>query len=93
MRKCQANLDQGLRPLIITTENGMGGAIAHARDANLLERIDILEVEQFIATNVYEKSGFADAKRSTTVKELIQRYNNIIESCESDPSLKISMGD
>jgi hypothetical protein len=90
--KCQENLEQGLRPVIITTERGIGGATALAQNAGLAERIDILEVEQFVATNVYEKSGFADSKRTVTVNELVERYNKIIDSCESDPSLRILVG-
>jgi hypothetical protein len=92
IRKCQENLEQGLRPVIITTERGVGGATALAQNAGVAERIDILEVEQFVATNVYEKSGFSDSKRTVTVTELVKRYNRIIDNCESDPSLKILVG-
>ena len=63
-----------------------------ARNAGLADRIDILEVEQFVATNVYEKSAFAESNRNVTVTELVEQYNKIIEGCESDPSLKIVMG-
>jgi hypothetical protein len=92
IRKCQENLEQGLRPIIITSESGIGGANALARNAGLADRIDILEVEQFVATNVYEKSAFAESNRNVTVNELVEQYNKIIDGCESDPSLKIVMG-
>lgn len=92
LRKCCANLAENLRPLIITTEIGAGGAAALAINADIAERIDILEVEQFIATNVLEWSGFNIAQRPVTVRELIDCYNRIISQCETDPSLKISVG-
>lgn len=92
LRKCLENLDQGLRPLIITTGSGMGGAHALARNAGLADRIDILEIEQFMATGVYERSGFRQADRSASVTALIERYNRIVEMSESDPSLKIAIG-
>jgi len=92
IRKCQENLEQGYRPVIITTESGVGGARALAQNVGLADRIDILEVEQFIAANVYEKSGFAESKRAATVQEILQRYNQIIDSSESDPSLKVVLG-
>lgn len=92
IRKCCDNLAQNLRPLIITTQSGVGGAVALAKNADVAERIDILEIEQFVATNVYEWSAFQQAKRSLTVRQLVDAYNRIIDQCETDPSLKIAMG-
>ena len=92
IRKCCDNLLHNLRPLIITTQSGVGGAIALAKNANVSERIDILEIEQFLATNVYEWSAFQQSKRTLSVRQLIDAYNRIIEQCETDPSLKIAIG-
>lgn len=93
IRKCQRNLESGLRPLIVTTEDGLGGAKAHAKQAAIEERIDVIEIEQFVAANLYERSGFDRSKRPTTVQELVSRYNEIVAACESDPSLKIVFED
>lgn len=90
--KCSANLAENLRPLIITTESGAGGAAALAKDADVADRIDILEVQQSVATNILEWSGFKLAQRPVTVRQLIDCYNQIIEQCETDPSLKIAVG-
>lgn len=92
IRKCCDNLAQNLRPLIITTQSGVGGAIALAKNADVAERIDILEIEQFVATNVYEWSAFQQTKRSVTVRQLVETYNRIIDECETDSSLKITVG-
>ena len=92
IRKCRENLDQGYRPVIITTESGAGGARALAHNASLADRIDILEIEQFIATNIYVKSGFEESKRTMAVQDILQRYNQIIDSSESDHSLKVVLG-
>lgn len=91
LRKCRDNLEESLRPVIITTESGVGGARALAKDADIEDRIDIFEVEQFVATNVYEWSGFAASKRSVSVGELVEAYNKIVDMCEADPGLKIAM--
>ena len=53
------------------------------------DRIDIIEFEQFIATNLFEQSKFDRDARPVAVKDLIDRYNRIVEDCETDPSLKI----
>jgi len=87
--KCKKNLGAGLRPVIVTTEDGVGGAKALARQIGIDERLDIIEIEQFIATNVYEWSKFQRENRPAKVAEIVQRYNEIVGSCESDPSLRI----
>jgi hypothetical protein len=92
IRKCRDNLDEGLRPVIITTGNGIGGAHALAQNAGLADRIDIFEVEQFVASSVYEKSAFRESGRALAARELVEKYNAIVEASESDPSLKIIVG-
>jgi hypothetical protein len=92
IRKCRDNLNENLRPVIITTQGGAGGASALAKDSDVDDRIDILEIAQFIATNIYELSGFEHAKRPVKIKDLVEAYNRIIEQTETDPSLKISIG-
>ena len=92
MEKCRLNLENGLRALIVTTESGVGGARSYAKNIGIEERIDILEIEQFVAANVYEWSGFSDVKRPVLIEELIAKYNEVVEECETDPSLKISVG-
>lgn len=89
IRKCQGNLTSGLRPIIVTTEDGVGGAKALAKQAGVDDRLDVIEIEQFIATNVYEWSLFERDARPTAIKDIIERYNRIVADCESDPSLRI----
>lgn len=89
IRKCQGNLTSGLRPLIVTTEDGVGGAKALSKQAAVDDRVDVIEIEQFIATNVYEWSAFERDARPATIRDIIDRYNRIIAGCESDPSLRI----
>ncbi len=89
IRKCQTNLGAGLRPLIITTQDGLGGAKALAKQAEVNERIDVIEVEQFFAANIHEWSGFERSARASVVADVIERYNRIVSEVESDPSLRI----
>ncbi len=91
LQKCANNLASNLRPIIITTEEGAGGARALAKDAEIADRVDILEIEQFITTNVYEWSHFDHISRPVKIKELISEYNRIVERLETDHSLKINL--
>jgi hypothetical protein len=92
IRKCRDNLAENLKPVIITTQTGAGGAFALAKDVDIGNRIDVLEIEQFVATNVYEWSEFDDVRRPVKVGQLVDAYNRIIEGCETDHSLKIALG-
>jgi hypothetical protein len=89
LEKCHNNLSIGLRPIIITTEDGVGGARAIAKQVGIEERIDVIEIEQFLTTNVYERSAFRRDARPAFVRSLIDAYNEIVAEAESDPSLKI----
>lgn len=92
MRKCTRNLEGGVRPIIITTYGSMPAAESLADIEGIAGRVDILEAEQFIATNVYELSLFKTAERRITVQKIVDRYNEIIDECETDPSLKVTLG-
>jgi len=92
VRKCRRNLEEGLRPLVVTTESGVGGIRALAVNEDIADRIDVLEISQFLATNVYEWIGFKNQDRSLSLEKLIAAYNDIIDQCETDPSLKIALG-
>ncbi|WP_432775625.1 DUF4928 family protein [Brevibacillus gelatini] len=92
MEKCKRNLESGVRPIIVTTHNSMPGAESLAGIHELEGRIDILEAEQFIATNLYEISRFETSKRRVTVEKLIESYNEIVSKVETDPSFKVQIG-
>ncbi len=89
--RCRENIQAGLRPVIITVGDGTAVATGLARQAELGGRIDVLDAEQFVATNVYELGRFTGEGRRTSLTEIIQRYNEIVEEHETDPSLKIEV--
>jgi len=91
IRKCRDNLSESLRPVIITTQDGVGGAAVLAKSADIEDRIDIVEIVQFIVTNIYEWSKFNYAERPTRIQDLVDAYNRIIDQTGTDPSLKITL--
>jgi hypothetical protein len=92
MRKCLANIESGARPIVVTTHESMPGAESLAAIQGIDGRIDFLEAEQFLATNIYEISLFKTTERRVTITKLIEQYNDIIEQCETDPSLRVTVG-
>ena len=55
------------------------------------DRIDIFEIEQFVALNLYEIGQFRAEGRRESVEDLVRRYNRVVEVVETDPSLLIEM--
>jgi len=92
LRKCRRNLDNGLRPVIVTTYRGAPVAEALAEQQGIGERVDVFEAEQFIAGNLYEIGKLGEAGRRATAEALVERYNEIVDQCETDVSLRIQVG-
>jgi hypothetical protein len=87
--RCRDNINDGHRPIIVTTSRGLTVAEGLAENAGLGERIDVFEVEQFVALNLYELGKFAAEGRRIAVADVVTRYNEVVEEVETDPSLKI----
>lgn len=91
VRKCAENLRGGFKPLIITLGDGVEGAAFLLTNANLADRVDVLDVGQFLTANVYERSLFKAAACKLTFSKLLDRYNEIVGACETDPALRIAL--
>jgi len=92
IEKCCDNLNANLAPVIITLSDRTAVAKANAEMKNVDDRIEVFAAEQFLATNLHELSAFQVTQREETLQELIKRYNNLIDSYETDPGLKIQLG-
>ncbi|MDP2361968.1 MAG: DUF4928 family protein [bacterium] len=91
IERCRDNINDGFRPIIVTMARGLTAIEVLAENANLGERIDVFEVEQFVALNLYELGKFAADGRRVAVSDLVTRYNEIVEEVETDPSLKVEI--
>lgn len=91
IKRCEHNLSQGYRSILITVREKVAVAEGLADNAMLGERIDIFEVEQFLASNLHELGNFASAGRKAAIEELVTRYNDIIDVFETDVSMKIDL--
>ncbi len=91
IERCRENLNDGIRPVLVTIQRGLSVAEGLADNVGLADRIDIFEIEQFVALNVYELGKFAAEGRKTAVTDIVGRYNEIVEEFETDPSLKIEL--
>lgn len=91
IEKCRENLSAACFPVIVTVYERADTALALAADAGLEDRIEVWDIEQFVSANIYEHSLFSHARRGVKLAALVEKYNEIIERCETDMSLKIKM--
>ena len=92
IKKCRKNINAGLKPIIITLAERVKLAEGNADMAGIGDRVEVFGAEQFLATNLYELSGFQVNKRGESFQQLIERYNEIISKYETDPGLRIRLG-
>ena len=91
IERCNDNLNDGHRPILVTRQRGLTVAEALAENVGLGDRIDIFEIEQFIALNLHEMGKFMMEGRRAVLKDFVTRYNEIIDEVETDPSLRIEL--
>lgn len=87
--QCRQNLDDGFHPLLITLPERVVVAASLAEDADIADRFDILDIEQFLVLNLYEWRRFHTGDRRATFEDIITRYNEVVEEVETDPGLQI----
>ena len=92
IRKCIRNIENGKRPIVITIYRQVTVAEGLADSAGIADRVDVFDIEQFIAGNLYELGRFVSRGRGETATRLVDAYNDIVERFETDPSLKIVLG-
>ena len=91
IRKCEDNLRHGLRPVLVVPGKKSAAATELCEQQGIEDRADVLAVEQFLAANIIERAQFSHEGRLNLLKDIVSRYNSIVESCETDPSLRIEM--
>ena len=89
--RCRANIDGGLKPVLVTLPERVTVAQSVAEQHRLKDRLDIFDIEQFVALNLYESGEFAAPGRRVAIEELVDRYNAIVDEAETDPSLRIEI--
>lgn len=89
--RCEDNLKSNNRPLLITLSDQVQRARVYAEEVGIADRVEIFEVEQFLALNTYEIGLRAGGGQLAGLQKVIERYNEIIDQFETDPSLRIEL--
>ncbi|WP_292086948.1 DUF4928 family protein [Brevundimonas sp.] len=89
IRKCQTNLSGGQRPVILTLGRGVALATGLGENAGIADRIDVFDAHQWLAASALDQGGDSPQARAHEIGQLLEIYNRIVETTETDPSLKI----
>jgi hypothetical protein len=89
IQKCKLNIRGGCLPVIITIFDRVKNACDLAADAEIFGRVEVWDIQQFLSTNINEHGLFDEQLRTIKLADIIEKYNQIIDEKETDPSLKI----
>ncbi len=87
--KCESNIHGGKRPVIVCPSGFRQAACSLADSAGLENRIEVYEAQEFISMNINEWSGFSSLKLLDNAIRFVDKYNEIIDAVEKNPSLRI----
>ncbi len=85
LRKCKDNLESGLRPIIVTIEDGRAGVESIAKCFGIEGRIDVIEAEQFIATNVLDVEPLRNSRPTRRDQEDFSSLQRDCSACGNRP--------
>ena len=91
IRRCAANLEAGLRPVLVVRGRSVGTATDLANNAGIEDRVDVLPVEQLVTLAVFGSRAFGVRERRDALSKIVERYNDIVGEVETDPSLRIAL--
>ena len=89
--KCQANIEQGFLPLIITLEEKMGAARALAENIGIRDRIAVRGIEDFVAGGIVDIARYSESETRRVFRQLFVTYNLRVAAAEPDPSLLVEI--
>jgi hypothetical protein len=88
---CRENLIGGRRPVIVTIRRYLEAAEWIVAEAGLGDRVDVFDIEQFVALGLYHSGSFSADGRRLALKNFVTRYNEIVAEFEPDSSMKIKL--
>lgn len=89
--KCQANIEQGFRPMILTLEGRIGTARSLADYIGIEDRIAVRGVEEFVAVYIDEMARYSEPETRRVFRQLFDTYNLRVATVEPDPSLLVEI--
>lgn len=91
VRKCKANCESGLNPVIITSDRSVSVAETMCGNLGIENRVDVISICQFLVMNSLEGGQFEARQVKAHLRSIIDKYNEIVDEQETDPGLRIEL--
>lgn len=91
LAKCQANIELGFRPRILTVEDKIGTARTLAEYIGIEALVWVSGIEDFLSVNIDAMASYSKAETRRVLRQLFDTYNTRVEAAEPDPSLLVEI--
>ncbi len=92
-QRCEQNIVAGLRPYLLVPEKRVPTARGLIEDYSNPEKVTVLSIEAFVATNLDENSFFSAKAVGGSLRSFLECYNRRVNEVETDKSLVIVVPD
>ena len=91
LAKCQDNIAEGYRPMILTPAGKTEAARGLAENLGIHASVTVRGIEEFIAGNVDEMAFYSTGAIQQRLRELLEAYNRRVAEVEPDQSLLVQI--
>jgi len=91
VQRCKDNVESGIHPVLLVPKQFLERAKLQAENVEILERITVLSIEDFVTQNLIEMSTEQAQDFFSVLKDIITEYNRRLEEVETDMSLRIEL--
>lgn len=90
-QRCQHNIDNGFRPLVLVPDNRVAAARQLAEVAGMHDRVCVQSLEDFVGVILESSADYTTQNIRRALRTLLETYNARVEVAESDPSLQVEI--
>ncbi len=90
LRKCEENLRNGYRSLLLVPDSRLQAARQMADAINVQDRVGVVAIESFVGHNIEELGEFGQRNLADSFRRLLAKYNERVAIVEADRSLLIN---
>jgi hypothetical protein len=91
VKKCEANADAGLHPVLLVPSSVKDRALLWAENLGMRGRLTVIAIEDFLSVNIIEHSGGETQNFIETLRRIVTEYNRRVAVAETDTSLTIEI--
>ena len=91
LAKCQDNIAEGYRPMILTPAGKIEAARGLAENLGIHDSVTVRGIEEFVAGNVDEMAVYSAGAIQQQLRELLEAYNRRVAEVEPDQSLLVQI--